>query len=159
MTNDRKTLAEFARIALSYDLLTISEIREWGDSLLLSAADPVNWMIEISLIDPENADQVLKTVPGSLNENRTADLVCAILTVRWKSAQANIATVRQVGWDFHVLELLPEIDQTDWGVVLEVDCEGLSEGWRTESEVRDLINKSLSQYQALAAELPDWVEA
>jgi hypothetical protein len=158
MTDDNKNLAEFARLALAYELLTVSEIRQWGDLLLLSSDDPANWMIEVSLINPENAYQVLKAVPGRSDDRRTAELTCVILTVRWKSGQADIHTVRRVGWDFHLLELLPEIDQTDWGVVLEVECEGLSEGWRTESEVKDLINESLAQYQALATELPDWVE-
>lgn len=157
-----KTLADFARIALEHQLVSIAAVRSWGDSLIESMDVATPWMIDIAFLKPKFASYVLARVPGTSEPAKSAALVCALLHRRWQQNSVGIQTVRRIGWKLHLEDLLEthhkENANGNWGVTLEVECEGLSEGWRSESEVRDFVREALSRYDLLLASLPKWVD-
>lgn len=160
MNIEPKIIAEFARIAIEYDLLSTNGVRLWGDSLLKQVDESPLWMIEIAMISPRKANRVLASVPGSPNSQKSAELTFALLQRKWQEKKVSIETVRRVAWNFHLADLVPlsANETSNWGLILEIECEGLDEGWRSKSDIGKLITESLLRYNQIAEQLPDWVD-
>ncbi len=155
-----KSLAEFARIALEHQLISTVGIRSWGDTLIEQVEVAPNWMIDLAMIEPGNAFHVWDAIPGTADSQEYADMICALLQRRWQTNTIDIETVRRIGWDFHLDDLIPTLpdEPANWGATLEAECEGFHEGWRTESEIRKLITQSLTRYNTILDDLPVWVD-
>ena len=158
MLNDKDT-AELLRYAFRHSLVSVDAVRAWGDSLIERCDVAPEWMIDIALAKTRDADAFLGRVPDCDGVPKFVPLLCALLCRRWENDAIPIGTVRSLGWELHLADLLTEtVDGfANWGVTLEVEAESLDEGWVTESDIRDLINSLLQPYQPLSGDLPEWV--
>lgn len=154
-----KDLAEFARLGLRFRILTLSSVTAWADGLIAETDCPAPWLIDLALADnTESIENALKHVPGEAQADLAIHLFLAMVCRQWRSGRLSIGHVRKIGWSLHCESALPTLDgQIDWGVCLEVECEELDAGWRTEDDLRASIEQKLAQYSDLEGKLPAWI--
>ena len=153
-----KDIAEFARLGIRFHVLPVSSIVTWADHMIEAGDIPANWLMDLATAkDGETADASLRQVPGEAQPRVPMNLFLALVRRLWSKGQLTIGQVRGIGWLLHCESALPTSKgQADWGVVLEVEGEGLDEGWCTEDSLRQSIDEKLSEYSEFDSTLPAW---
>ena len=159
MDANYKDLAEFARLGLRFRVVAPASIVAWADGIIASGDIPEPWLIDLALATkPDAIEDALEQVPGEPQTDLAIRLFLALVLRRWRSGSLTIGDIRGIGWLLHCESALPTLDgQADWGVCLEVECEELDNGWRTEDDLRASIDEKLAEYSWLEATLPAWV--
>lgn len=158
MEPNGKDLAEFARLALRFRILPRSSVTTWADGIIAQTDCPAPWLIDLAMADDaESMEQALRYVPGETQTDLPIRLFLALVYRQWSSGSLSIEHIRKIGWSLHCELALPSHDgQADWGVCIEVECEELDAGWRTEDDLRASIEQKLAQYSDLEGKLPAW---
>ncbi|MEI8379855.1 MAG: hypothetical protein WCJ09_06990 [Planctomycetota bacterium] len=158
MEPNGKDLAEFARLGLRFHILPLSSVTTWADGIIAETNFPAPWLIDLAMADDmESIENALRHVPGEAQADLAIRLFLALVCRQWRSGNLSIGYVREIGWSLHCESALPSLDgQADWGVCLEVECEELDAGWRTEDDLRASIEQKLAQYSDLEGKLPAW---
>jgi len=102
------TLAEFARVALSLDLIAIENVIAWADDIILKSDEPPYWAIELAEATEFTVYGVLKHVPGASDSTVIFTLVLALLYRNWSAGKLSWQEVGSVAGDLRTTFSLPK---------------------------------------------------
>ena len=159
MKPNDKDFAEFARLGLRFRILPPTAVTAWADGIIAETDVPPTWLVDLAMAtDSESMENALRLVPGDAHADLAMCLFLALVYRQLRSGGLTVRDVHSIGWSLHCELALPNPDgQADWGVCLEVECEELDAGWRTEDDLRASIEQKLAQYSVHVESLPVWI--
>jgi len=157
MTPTDKDFGEFATLGLQLRLLTPANVQSWADGIIAAHNEPPAWPIDLSMAQLNEMTRLLNTIPGQLSGDLPVRMLLGLVHRKWKNGSISIQQVRGIGFQLHLDRRLaqPEVGG-DWGVVLECLCEEFDGGYRTEAEMRELVDEYLAPYAAYEHYVLDW---
>lgn len=142
------TLAGCFELALRFRTIERAAVVSWADDQIADNDRPDLWLIELSTAKEQEIESRLRDCLGSRDEAEALNQFLGHVTRLWNTDNLSIGELRGIAWSLHCDDLLPTHDgEADWGCVLEVEGEGLDEGWISESRFRKYASESLEQYQ------------
>jgi len=154
MSPNHKDLAEFARLALRYNLLGGPPVVAWADSVIAESEYAPTWAIDLALARPQVLEEALRADPGEPQGDLPVRLLLALVRRLWRSAGLTIGQVRGIAWDLY----RASPDQFLWGACLEVEGDLFDAGYGTEEDLRASIGEKFAPYEVDDAMLPAWAQ-
>ena len=149
--------AEFAQLALQFDLLDVRAVQAWADTIIAAHDQPPLWAIELSLATPDYGLELLPTVPGTRSDNVPGLLLLALVRRRWHAGSLSLCALHTVACSLRNSGIIPwRPNFGDWGVIVDCYFEEHQEGYSTEQELRASISESLEEFASHYPLLPPW---
>lgn len=146
------TLAEFARVALSLDLISVANVIAWADDIILKSDEPPYWAIELAEATSRTLVDALKSVPGQADKASACVLLATLLRRRWLSNDLDWRAVRWIADDL-AYRTFQDDELPDW---LEMQLKSLS-GELEYSDEYDLVTIKRLPPENPAASIMKWL--
>ncbi len=165
MTPTDKDYAEFARLALEYKLLGLSNLVAWGDEVIETRDDPPTWALDLSMVpNVETAVMVLNGMQwerGTITPGLAKEMLVQLTHREWTCGKIGWRRILSIFWnvdfspddkavgrraDYHLLASL-----------LSCYLEEFEAGVMTEGQINDAVNDFFCSLEPAIVPLPSWV--
>ena len=157
---DLKVLADFAAQAIHFVLLDPTNVVAWADRQIAAGEIPPPWLIDLSLVNPEDpmaVQSALRAVPGEPDPQQSLLLLNALVLRDWRRGRLSIGRVCGIGWQLYRDQYERGDDTNAWGVVVECNGDELDNGFISQAEMRQIIDFELGRFAGYLPRLPSWV--